>query len=255
MRDITVNNVQTTGIDEDDHKAMSGGEFSFHEIYANMPRVDDGFLHQQFPLAEPIRRRVSKRFPRTTASTPGSPFQIRSFLVISISELLNASSVNPLPNQNVVVWSLGDDDKAKKAVESGWEFSECDSAHRRTRHYKARVPVTILGQPSDVTTPLMDYLEDDSRVLAPHILDGHVSAGTTVEFELARPMLLRGTVTGGNPGETTSRMGLYQMFGSFEPIDAKAGQYVGALWYRKIHADGDKPSPQLEMPNSQVVLM
>jgi hypothetical protein len=258
---------------DDDEQSIFRGEFNFREIYADIERTQTTFSDwaqfplatpfraqttfsdwARFPLATPVRRSVGKTYPRTSLNQSSlAPFEIRSFLVVSIAELRNATSVNPLPPNEV--WVSGDQSKTEKPVETGWEFGECDLAHYHTRHYKARIPVTILGYDADVvhSEPWpVSYLHDSGHVAAPRVLSGHVATSkATFKFDMAEPMVARETAKTASPGD--SGRDLFGTFGGMRSIDAKAGHYVGALWHRKVAEEKMSRASSMESFGSQTV--
>jgi hypothetical protein len=241
---------------DDDEQAKFRREFNFREIYADMARTQDSSRDfVQFPLATPVRRSLSRTFPRTTLNEPAlAPFGIRSFLAVSITEFRNAFSMNPLPPD--VISTSRDDLKAKRPVEIGWEFDKCDITHYHTRNYKARVPVTVLGYDAGVVLSEprpVSYLHDSGRVAAPRVLSGHVATSETIfEFDTAEPMVARESTKTASPGGSDKNA--FGRFGGMRSIDAKAGHYVGALWHRKMAEEQMSRAPSMKSSGSQVVL-
>jgi hypothetical protein len=255
-RDVIVEGSPILVDDDDDEQAKFRGEFNFREIYADMARTQDSSRDfVQFPLATPVRRSLSRTFPRTTLNESAlAPFGIRSFLAVSIIEFRNAFSMNPLPPD--VIYTSRDNLKAKKPVEIGWEFDKCDITHYHTRNYKARIPVTVLGHDASVVLSEpqpVSYLQSGSRVAVPCVLSGHVTtAGANFEFDTAEPMVARESTKTASPGG--SDKDAFGRFGGRRSMDAKAGQYVGALWHRKMAEEKMSRAPSMKSSGSQVVL-
>ncbi|EJD35711.1 hypothetical protein AURDEDRAFT_154801 [Auricularia subglabra TFB-10046 SS5] len=218
----------------------------FDEIHALMWKPDgEGCARYESHITEPLRVRVPAVFPRTTpaGAAPDAPFRIEAILSISVAEHYNAPHMNPVTERHPVM--VGGEGRKAAATEIGWEFNECDRSRYHRRTYSARVPVGIVGavQPTSLTQDApVYYLDNGGRVPVPRIASGHLSSGAGVSFEeaLADPVSLRETKPIPAP-----RQGLdvYGRYGQTESIDAKAGQYVGALWQSRLHSQNPRHTP------------